>query len=107
MSERCVMARVGNERLAHFDPIYFGSPRDGYRFTGAYVETLIGTTRFGPQPVHLLDGGGERKRMLWAFHVGRKLAWKEADPQPGQRVTITRSEVALPIEGHKKQYEYE
>jgi hypothetical protein len=100
------MARPGNDQLAHFDPVYFGSGRDGHSFTGAYVETLTGTTRYGPQPVHLFDDGGERKRMLWAFHVGLKMAWNDLKPQPGQRLTITRSERPLPIGDGKQQYEY-
>jgi hypothetical protein len=100
------MARPGNEHLAHFDPIYLSSHRDGYSFTGAYVETLIGETKYGRQPVHVFDDGRDCKRMLWAFHVGLKLAWKDLDPQPGQRVTITRSEHPLPIGNGKKQYDY-
>jgi hypothetical protein len=100
------MARRGNEHLAHFDPICFGSGRDGYSFRRAYLETLVGQTEFGRQPVHLFDDGGERKRMLWAFHVGLKVAWNDLGPLPGERVRITRSEHALSIDGGKTQYEY-
>jgi hypothetical protein len=44
------MAKPGNEHLAHFDPISFGTRRDGYSFTGAYVETLIGQTSSARNP---------------------------------------------------------
>jgi hypothetical protein len=108
MPERRVMARPGNEHLSHFDPVYFGSGRDGYSFCAAYIETLTGGSKYGAQPVYVFDDGGERPRALWAFHVGLRRAWQEANPEPGQLVAITRSEHPLPINsGKTAQYDYD
>jgi hypothetical protein len=89
--------REGNEHLRDFDPIHFGSKRDGYEFTGRYVEPKTGQTRYGNCPVLIFDSGGECRRILWAYHVGLRAAWNAAGPQPGDVVTVTRSEEATPF----------
>lgn len=89
------MAQPGNEHLAGLDPVHFGSKRDRLAFTGQFVRTDEGATQYGRSPVFVF--AGEPERILWGFHTGLQRAWREAAPQPGETVTIIRSEDRIPF----------
>jgi hypothetical protein len=100
------MALPGNEHVRDYDPISFGSGRDGYSFTGQFVEVLKAQTKHGECSVFIFNGETAKPRILWGYHVDLRRKWDAAAPQRGDTVTVTRAEEAVPIEGGRHWYEY-
>jgi hypothetical protein len=89
------MPLPGNEHLTGYSPVHFGSHRDAYSFAGTFAGLEEGQTKYGPAPVYRFEG--EPQRILWGYHAGLRRAWKEASPQAGETVRITRSENRIPF----------
>jgi hypothetical protein len=95
----------GNEHLAAYNAIHFGSHTDGYSFTGTFAGLEEGRTKYGRAPVYRFEG--EPQRILWAYHAGLQRQWREAAPEAGETVRITRSERPVPFgDQGKAAYQY-